>query len=116
MKLDELKKMIAEEFESYMKEDDVDVSVGADDVDAEMGGDMEQNPEEALEKIYQMLQAYFEKDGEVVGWWLCRLSDTEPIFVMRAEAINDENLTWIKSEVNRMISPHLDITEFLNQD
>ena len=64
MKLDELKKMIAEEFESYMKEDDVDVSVGADDVDAEMGGDMEQNPEEALEKIYQMLQAYFEKDGE----------------------------------------------------
>ena len=64
MKLDELKKMIAEEFESYMKEDDVDVSVGADDVDAEMGDDMEQNPEEALEKIYQMLQAYFEKDGE----------------------------------------------------
>tara|TARA_Y100000592_G_C5327888_1_gene248048 strand:- start:30 stop:497 length:468 start_codon:yes stop_codon:yes gene_type:complete len=64
MKLDELKKMIAEEFESYMKEDDVDVSVGADDVDAEMGGDEEQNPEEALEKIYQMLQAYFEKDGE----------------------------------------------------
>ena len=68
MKLDELKKMIAEEFESYMKEDDVDVSVGADDVD--MDGDMEpemgeeQNPEEALEKIYQMLQAYFEKDGE----------------------------------------------------
>ena len=64
MKLDELKKMIQEEFESYMKEDDVDVSVGADDVDAEMGDDMEQNPEEALEKIYQMLQAYFEKDGE----------------------------------------------------
>ena len=64
MKLDELKKMIAEEFESYMKEDDVDVSVGADDVDAEMGDEMEQSPEEALEKIYQMLQAYFEKDGE----------------------------------------------------
>ena len=68
MKLDELKKMIAEEFESYMKEDDVDVSVGADDVD--MDGDMEpgmgeeQSPEDALEKIYQMLQAYFEEDGE----------------------------------------------------
>ena len=60
MKLDELKKMIAEEFESYMKEDDVDVSVGADDVDAEM----DKNPEEALEKIYQMLQDYFEADGE----------------------------------------------------
>ena len=69
MKLDELKKMIQEEFESYMKEEDVDVSVGADDVDLDDAGDMageegEQNPEEALEKIYQMLQAYFEKDGE----------------------------------------------------
>ena len=68
MKLDELKKMIAEEFESYMKEDEVDVSVGADDVD--MDGDMEpgmgeeQSPEDALEKIYQMLQAYFEADGD----------------------------------------------------
>ena len=60
MKLDELKKMIAEEFESYMKEEDVDVSVGADDVDAEMDKD----PAEALEKIYQMLQDYFEADGE----------------------------------------------------
>ena len=64
MKLDELKKMIQEEFESYMKEDDVDVSVGADDVDAEMGDDMEKSPEEALEKIYQILQNYFEADGE----------------------------------------------------
>ena len=60
MKLDELKKMIQEEFESYMKEEDVDVSVGADDVDAEM----DKNPEDALEQIYKMLQAYFEGDGE----------------------------------------------------
>ena len=60
MKLDELKQMIAEEFESYMKEDDVDVSVGADDVDAEM----DKNPEDALEQIYKMLQDYFEGDGE----------------------------------------------------
>ena len=58
----------------------------------------------------------FEKEGDVVGWCLCRLSNTEPIFVMRAEAIDDENLGWIKSEVNRIISPHLDISEFLNQD
>ena len=64
MKLDELKKMIAEEFESYMKEDDVDVSVGDADVDLDGDGGAEQNPEEALEKIYQMLQAYFEADGE----------------------------------------------------
>ncbi len=58
----------------------------------------------------------FEKEGQVVGWCLCRLSNTEPIFVMRAEAIDDGNLAWIKSEVNRIIGPHLDITEFLNQD
>jgi len=70
MKLDELKKMIAEEFESYMKEDEVDVSVGADDVDMDADMDMEpgmgeeQNPEDALEQIYQMLKAYFEEDGE----------------------------------------------------
>ena len=60
MKLDELKQMIAEEFESYMKEEDVDVTVGDDDVDARMDKD----PSEALEKIYQMLQDYFEADGE----------------------------------------------------
>ena len=72
MKLDELKKMIAEEFESYMREDEdqLDVSVGADDVDMDADMDMEpgmgeeQNPEDALEQIYQMLKAYFEKDGE----------------------------------------------------
>ena len=58
----------------------------------------------------------FEKEGKVVGWCLCRLSNTEPIFVMRAEAIDDEHLVWIKSEVNRIVSPHLDISEFLNQD
>ena len=67
MKLDELKKMIQEEFESYMQETetdvneaDVDVTVGDDDVDATM----DKKPEEALEKIYQMLQDYFEADGE----------------------------------------------------
>jgi len=72
MKLDELKKMIAEEFESYMREDEdqVDVSVGDADVDMDADMDMEpgmgeeQNPEDALEQIYQMLKAYFEEDGE----------------------------------------------------
>jgi len=47
MKLDELKKMIAEEFESYMKEDEVDVSVGADDVD--MDGEVDE-PGEDIEE------------------------------------------------------------------
>ena len=69
MKLDELKQMIAEEFESYMKEDDVDVSVGDADVDldapvdGEMGGE-EVSPEETLRAIFDQLKAYFEPEGE----------------------------------------------------
>jgi len=34
------------------------------DMDMEPGMGEEQSPEDALEKIYQMLQAYFEGDGE----------------------------------------------------
>lgn len=68
MKLDELKKMIAEEFESYMREeeDQVDVTVGDADVDLDdaTGMEGEAGPEEALEQIYNMLKAYFEADGE----------------------------------------------------
>ena len=68
MKLDELKKMIAEEFESYMREeeDQVDVTVGDADVDLDdaTGMEGEAGPEEALEQIYNMLKAYFEADDE----------------------------------------------------
>jgi len=70
MKLDELKKMISEEFESYMREDEdsVDVSVGADDVDmdADMGdmGEEEASPEETLRAIFDQLKAFFEPEGE----------------------------------------------------
>lgn len=68
MKLDELKKMIAEEFESYMREeeDQVDVTVGDADVDLDdaTGMEGEAGPEDALEQIYNMLKAYFEAEGE----------------------------------------------------
>jgi hypothetical protein len=69
MKLDELKKMISEEFESYMREeeDGVDVSVGADDVDMDDMGDMgeeEPSPEETLRAIFDQLKAFFEPEGE----------------------------------------------------
>jgi hypothetical protein len=73
MKLDELKKMISEEFESYMREDEdsVDVSVGADDVDmdADMGdmGEEEPSPEETLRAIFDQLKAFFEPEGEEMG-------------------------------------------------
>ena len=70
MKLDELKKMISEEFESYMREDEdqVDVSVGADDVDMDadidMGEEGEDSPEETLRAIFDQLKAFFEPEGE----------------------------------------------------
>ena len=73
MKLDELKKMIAEEFESYMREDEdqVDVSVGADDVDMDadmdMGEEGEDSPEETLRAIFDQLKAFFEPEGEEMG-------------------------------------------------
>jgi len=70
MKLDELKKMISEEFESYMREDEdqLDVSVGADDVDMDadidMGEEGEDSPEETLRAIFDQLKAFFEPEGE----------------------------------------------------
>jgi hypothetical protein len=68
MKLDELKKMISEEFESYMREDEdqLDVSVGADDVDmdVDMGEEGEDSPEETLRAIFDQLKAFFEPEGE----------------------------------------------------
>ena len=65
MRLKELKKMIAEEYSRYLKEqEDVAVDVQPDvDVDAmgpEMGDEMgEDDPEATLRIIYDMLADYF---------------------------------------------------------
>jgi hypothetical protein len=69
MKLKELQKMIKEEFESYMEDDNVDVSVGDADVDLDAPvdgemGDEEVSPEETLRAIFDQLKAYFEPEGE----------------------------------------------------
>jgi len=69
MKLKELQKMIKEEFESYMEDDAVDVSVGDADVDLDAPvdgemGDEEVTPEETLRAIFDQLKAYFEPEGE----------------------------------------------------
>ena len=74
MKLDELKKMIAEEFESYMKEDEVDVSVGADDVDMDADMDMEpgmgeeQSPEDALKKFIKCFKLTLKVMEKIMIW------------------------------------------------
>tara|TARA_R100000773_G_C4179251_1_gene89675 strand:+ start:118 stop:579 length:462 start_codon:yes stop_codon:yes gene_type:complete len=62
MKLNELKKMIAEEYSRYLEEQEdvkVDVTPGVD-VEPKMGGD--ENPEATLKTIYDMLKDYFEGD------------------------------------------------------
>ena len=70
MTLKELQKMIKEEFDAYMgeQEDEVDVSVSDNDVDAEMGdmGDemAPEGEEDVLRKIYDLLAAHFEGEGE----------------------------------------------------
>jgi len=61
MKLEELKKMIKEEFEAFQEaEDTVDVDVDADEAAAE------KNPEDTLKGIFDMLKDYFE-GGEEMG-------------------------------------------------
>ena len=65
MTLKELQNMIKEEFDAYMgeQEDDVDVSVSDNDVDAEMGDDMDdEKAEDMLRKIYDMLKDKFEAE------------------------------------------------------
>ena len=72
MKLKELQKMIKEEFESYMEDDAVDVSVGDADVDLDAPvdgeiGEEEPTPEETLRAIFDQLKAFFEPEGEEMG-------------------------------------------------
>ena len=66
MTLKELQNMIKEEFEAFRNEaeDEVDVSVSDNDVDAEMGDDMDAGEEDVLRKIYDLLAAHFEGEGE----------------------------------------------------
>ena len=66
MTLKELQNMIKEEFDAYMgeQEDDVDVSVSDNDIDAEMGDMDDKEAEDMLRKIYDMLKDKFEAEEE----------------------------------------------------
>ena len=71
MTLKELQKMIKEEFDAYVgeAEDEVDVSVSDNDIDAEMG-DEEMAPEgeeDVLRKIYDLLDAHFNPVEDEMG-------------------------------------------------
>ena len=62
MKLEELKKMIKEEFDAFMSEEDVDVNVDSAEVGAE-----DNASEDMLRKIYDMLKDKFEAEEEDEG-------------------------------------------------
>ena len=69
MKLEELKKMIKEEFDKFAPttpitneaEDDVDVSVDDTDIDADTAGD-EAGEDDVLRQIFDLLKTHFEGD------------------------------------------------------
>ena len=53
-------------------------------------------------------------DGEQIGWYLARKSNTEPILVMRVEANNQENLDELLSLIDERVSPIIDISKLLS--
>ena len=55
----------------------------------------------------------FSEDGEQTGWYLARKSNTEPILVMRVEALNQEKLDEMLSLIDERISPIINIEKLL---
>jgi len=74
MKLEELKKMIKEEFDKFAPttpitneaEDDVDVSVDDTDIDADTAGD-EAGEDDVLRQIFDLLKTHFEGGDDEMG-------------------------------------------------
>ena len=58
----------------------------------------------------------FTQDGEQQGWYLARKSNTEPILVMRVEAINEEKLSQMLSLIDSRVSSIINIEKLLNVD
>tara|TARA_R110000737_G_scaffold122321_1_gene154206 strand:+ start:172 stop:639 length:468 start_codon:yes stop_codon:yes gene_type:complete len=80
MTLKELQSMIKEEFEAYTNEaeDDVDVSVSDNDIDAEMGDEMDNAGEEdVLRSIFDLLKTHFEGGEEEMGDEMPDMGDEE---------------------------------------
>ena len=83
MTLKELQGMIKEELDTYMgeAEDDVDVSVSDNDIDAEMGDDMDMGgdgEEDVLRSIFDLLKTHFEGGEEEMGDEEMPMDDVEP--------------------------------------
>ena len=53
------------------------------------------------------------EDGEYVGWYLARKSNTEPVLVMRIEATDEDELTEIRTVVANRVAGLLDIAQLM---
>ena len=60
------------------------------------------------------VRARFTEDGEQTGWYLARKSNTEPILVMRVEALDQERLDAMLNLIDERISPIINIEKLLN--
>jgi phosphomannomutase/phosphoglucomutase len=47
--------------------------------------------------------------GEQIGWYLARKSNTEPILVMRVEAVDDAVLTSLLALIQQRVSPIINV-------
>ena len=52
-------------------------------------------------------------DGEQIGWYLARKSNTEPILVMRVEATDEAQLDQLLELIKQRVSPIIDISKLL---
>ena len=55
----------------------------------------------------------FSENGEQTGWYLARKSNTEPILVMRVEALNQDKLDEMLALIDERISPIINIGKLL---
>ena len=53
-------------------------------------------------------------EGEYVGWYLARKSNTEPVLVMRMEATDEEELQAMRTVVENRVANIIDISKLLN--
>ncbi len=54
------------------------------------------------------------ENEEHVGWYLARKSNTEPVLVMRMEAVDETQLTNMKAMADERVSPIINIEKLLN--
>ena len=52
-------------------------------------------------------------EGEQIGWYLARKSNTEPILVMRVEATSEQGLSDLLALIHQRVSPIIDISKLL---